>query len=64
MNAMNAMDKVTDAYYAQRQWEKFRDRIVKKQLTYGTVVHDYFKTVDEMNRTKEELRQWGRTQTK
>ena len=55
---MNAMNKVTDAYYAQRHWEEFRDRIVKKQLTYGTVVRDYFKLVDEMNRTKEDLRQW------
>lgn len=56
---MNAIDKVADAYYAQRHWEEFRDRIVKKQLTYGTVVHDYFKLVDEMNRTKEELKQWN-----
>ena len=55
---MNAMDKLTDAYYAKCQWEEFRDRIVKKQLTYGAVVHDYFKLVDEMNRTKEKLRQW------
>lgn len=53
------MDKVADTYYAQRHWEEFRDRIVKKQLTYGAVVHDYFKLVDEMNRTKEELKQWN-----
>ena len=53
---MNAMDTVTNAMYAKWQWETFRDRLVRKELTYSTAVQDYFKLVDKMNRTQKELK--------
>ena len=53
---MNAMDTVTNAMYAKWQWETFRDRLVRKELTYSTAVQDYLKLVDKMNRTQKELK--------
>ena len=52
------MDTVTNAMYAKVQWEEFRYRIVRKEHVSSLMIHEYFNSVDEMNRTRKELNQW------